>query len=135
MSDWNAKIIKEFRENEGRVGGYFKNTPLLLLHNTGAKSGKARINPVAYLEDGERLIVIASKGGADSHPDWYFNVKANPDVRVEVGIEEFDAKATITEEPERSELYARMAAKNANFAEYESKAERVIPVIALTRKA
>ena len=135
MSDWNAKIIKEFRENEGRVGGYFKNTPLLLLHNTGAKSAKVRINPVAYLEDGERLIVIASKGGADSHPDWYFNVKANPDVRIEVGSQEFEAMAEITKEPERSELYARMAAKNANFADYERKTERVIPVIALTRRA
>jgi deazaflavin-dependent oxidoreductase (nitroreductase family) len=133
MSNWNEKIITEFRENKGKVGGHFERTPLLLLHSVGAKSGKARINPVAYIEDEGRLIVIASKGGADSHPDWYFNVKANPSITVEVGTEQFEAKAAITSEPERSELYAKMAARNPGFAEYEKKTSRKIPVIALER--
>ena len=136
INDWNKAIIEEFRANEGKVGGTFENTPLLLLHTTGAKSGLPRINPVAYLADGERYVVIASKAGAPSHPDWYHNVAANPAVRVEVGTEQFAAQATVAAEPERTELYEKMAARNPVFNEYKEKAAgRVIPVIILNRAA
>ncbi len=135
MSDFNQKIIAEFRENDGVVGGYFEGQTVLLLHTTGAKSGKERVNPVVTIEDDNRYVVVASKGGAASHPDWYYNLKANPRVNVEVGAERFEAQATITEEPERSELYAKMVERMPGFAEYEEKTAgiRTIPVITLNR--
>lgn len=132
MSDWNKQIIEEFRANEGRVGGYFKNTTLLLLHNIGAKSGKQRVNPVAYTKDNGRYVIIASKGGASTNPDWYYNLKANPEVEVEVGTDRFKVQAKVTEEPERTRLYDQMAAKYKGFEEYRQKTERQIPVITLT---
>lgn len=132
-NDWNQKIIKEFRENGGKVGGHFKNTPLLLLHTIGAKSGKPRLNPVAYLEDGERFVIIASKAGAPTNPAWYHNIVANPEVSVEVGTKKFQARATITDEPERTQLYQKMVELNPGFAAYPRKTVRVIPVITLTR--
>jgi deazaflavin-dependent oxidoreductase (nitroreductase family) len=131
-NDWNGKIIEEFRANEGRVGGMFANTPLLLLHTTGAKSGMARINPLAYLKDGERYVIIASKGGAPTNPDWYYNVVARPEVQIEVGTEQMAARATVAEEPERAALYEKMVAKNPGFDEYRRKTTRTIPVIVLT---
>ncbi len=133
-NDWNKQIIAEFRANDGKVGGTFENTPLLLLHTTGAKSGKQRVNPVAYVEDGDRLVILASKGGGPTNPDWYYNLVANPDVRVEVGTDEFDAMAAVAQEPERTELFNRMAERNPGFREYQQRTERVIPVITLTRK-
>ncbi|MFN2221484.1 MAG: nitroreductase family deazaflavin-dependent oxidoreductase [Candidatus Promineifilaceae bacterium] len=133
MSDFNKQIIEEFRANGGKVGGYFANSTLLLLHTTGARSGKERVNPVVTFEDGDRLVIVASKGGAPSHPDWYYNILANPVVGVEYGDEEFQARATITEEPERTELYERMEGELASFSEYKRKAGRVIPVITLSR--
>ncbi|MCA9954432.1 MAG: nitroreductase family deazaflavin-dependent oxidoreductase [Ardenticatenaceae bacterium] len=135
QNDWNKKIIEEFRANEGKVGGYFVNTPLLLLHTTGAKSGQPRINPLAYLEDGDRYVIVASKGGAPDNPDWYYNVVAHPDVEVEVGTQQFSAHAAVADEPERSELYEKMVAKNPGFDEYRQKTTRTIPVIVLTPKA
>ena len=132
MSDWNKQIIEEFRANEGKVGGRFTNTTLLLLHTTGAKSGKERVNPVAALKDGDRYIIIASKGGAPSNPDWYYNLSANPRVEVEFGTERFAAEAHVASEPERSELYDKVASKYPGFRDYEEKTERVIPVITLT---
>jgi deazaflavin-dependent oxidoreductase (nitroreductase family) len=132
MSDWNQKIIEEFRANAGKVTGW---KTLLLLHTTGAKSGSPHLNPAAYTEDGDRLVIIASKGGADTHPDWYYNVVANPNVTVEVGAEKYDAVATIEEEPERTRLYDQMAAKYPGFEEYRQKTSRIIPVITLKRKA
>ena len=134
VKNWNKQIIAEFRANDGKVGGYFKNTKLLLLHTTGRKSGQPRVNPVATMPDGNRFVIVASKAGADSHPDWYYNVVANPQVRIEVGTEEFDALATVAEEPARSELYARVAEVYPGFKEYEQKTTRVIPVITLTRR-
>jgi deazaflavin-dependent oxidoreductase (nitroreductase family) len=134
MNDWNKKIIEEFRANGGKVGGRLENMSLLLLHTTGARSGQPRINPVVYMKDGERHVIIASKGGAPTHPGWYYNLVANPEVSVEVGTEEFKALATVTSEPERAELYARMASLYPFFADYEQKTERVIPVITLTRR-
>ena len=104
MADMNQKIIEEFRANDGKVGGFFADNTLLLLHTIGAKSGKERINPLATFEDGDRLVVVASKGGAPSDPDWYFNVLANPVVNVEYGTESFQARADTTTEPERTRL-------------------------------
>jgi deazaflavin-dependent oxidoreductase (nitroreductase family) len=134
MSDFNKAIIDEFRANDGKVGGYFAGANMLLLHTVGAKSGQARTNPMVYVTDGDRLVVIASKGGADSNPDWYYNLLANPNVRVELGTEQFQARATaITEEPERSRLYAKMVEHRPAFAEYEQKTSRKIPAIILER--
>lgn len=129
----NKAIIREFRENDGKVGKPFADIALLLLHTIGAKSGLARINPLAYLADGERFVVIASKGGAPTNPDWYYNIVANPEVSVEVGTEEFHAQATIATEPERTQLYEKMVSLNPGFAEYLKKTTRIIPVIILTR--
>jgi deazaflavin-dependent oxidoreductase (nitroreductase family) len=130
MSDWNDKVIAEFRANHGKVGGQFAGFPLLLLHTTGAKSGAVRVNPVAYAPDGDRLLVFASAAGADNHPAWYLNLVANPGVPVQVS----SPTSTVTPlpEPDRSEQYAAMAAKNPGFAEYEQKTSRVIPVVALS---
>ncbi|MEM7346121.1 MAG: nitroreductase family deazaflavin-dependent oxidoreductase [Chloroflexota bacterium] len=133
MSDMNKAVIEEFRANSGKVGGYFENSTLLLLHTTGAKSGKQRLNPLVTVEDGDRLVVAASKAGAPSHPDWYHNVVANSAVEVEYGPDRFQAQAVITEEPERSELYKKLASAFPAFAEYKEKTTRVIPIIALTR--
>ena len=131
-NDWNSGTIAEFRANGGKVGGYFAGKDLLLLHTTGAKSGQRRVNPVAYVRDGDRLVVIASKGGAPTNPDWYYNVVANPQVTVEVGTEQFEAHATVAAEPERTRLYAEMVKVNPGFADYERKTTRQIPVIILT---
>ena len=133
MSSWNKQIIEEFRANDGKVGGHFANNTLLLLHTTGAKSGKERVNPLVTFEDGDRLVIVASKGGAPSNPDWYYNILANPEVTVEYGTEKFPARATITSEPERTELYEKMESKMAAFSEYKVKAGRVIPVVTLSR--
>ncbi|MBK7896993.1 MAG: nitroreductase family deazaflavin-dependent oxidoreductase [Anaerolineaceae bacterium] len=131
----NRQIIEEFRANDGVVGGFFTNRPLLLLHTTGAKSGQPRLNPLVTMPDGDRYIIIASKGGAPSHPDWYYNLLANPHVSIEVGTEQFDVTATVAEEPERSQLYAKIAAQHNFFADYAQKVTtRTIPVIILTRK-
>lgn len=133
VSDWNKKIIEEFRANDGKVGGHFANNTLLLLHTTGAKSGKEHVNPLVTFEDGDRLVIVASKGGGPSNPDWYYNILANPDVTVEYGTEVFQARATVTSEPERTELYEKMESQMASFSEYKLKAGRVIPVVTLSR--
>lgn len=132
LNERNKKIIAEFRANDGRVGGNFEGKTLLLLHTTGAKSGQERINPLACIKDGDRLAVIASKGGADTHPDWYYNVIANPQVTVEFGTEKFQAQTTIAKEPERTRLYAKMVEVMPGFGDYRRKTTRVIPVIVLT---
>ena len=130
-SEYNQKVIEEFRANGGEVTG--RGRTVLLLHTIGAKSYKEHINPVAHTRDGDRYVIIASKGGAPNNPDWYHNIVANPFVNVEVGTEKFQAKATIVEEPERTRLYDQMAAVMPGFAEYQKKTTRVIPVIVLTR--
>ena len=132
-NDWNKAIIAEFRANGGKVGGQFAGATLLLLHTTGAKSGQERVNPVVYTTDGDQLVVIASKGGAPTNPDWYYNLVANPQVTVEVNTEQFQAEATIPAEPERTRLYNQMATAMPGFAEYQRKTERIIPVVVLTR--
>lgn len=133
QNNWNKAIIEEFRANSGKVGGPFSGKTLLLLHTVGAKSGQERINPVASVTDGDRLVIIASKGGAPTNPDWYYNILANPLVTVEVGTKQFQARAAIASEPERTRLYNQMVAMMPGFAEYQQKTTRVIPVIALTR--
>jgi deazaflavin-dependent oxidoreductase (nitroreductase family) len=132
VNDWNKAIIAEFRANSGKVGGMFAGRTLLLLHTIGAKSGQERINPVACVTDGDRLVIIASKGGAPTHPDWYYNILAHPTVTVEVGTEQFQATAAVAPEPERTRLYSQMVSVMPGFAEYQQKTSRVIPVIILT---
>ena len=132
VNNWNKKVIEEFRANEGRVGGNFEGKSLLLLHTKGAKSQQERINPVACIKDGDRLAVIASKAGAPTHPDWYYNIVANPQVTVEVGAENFQALASVAEEPERTRLYDQMVEVMPGFDDYRRNTTRVIPVIVLT---
>ena len=131
--DWNKTVIEEFRANDGKVGGMFEGRTLLLLHTSGAKSQQPRINPVAYVRDGDRLVIIASKGGAPTNPDWYYNLIAQPLVTVEVGTEQFQVRATVAAEPERTRLYQQMVSMMPGFAEYEQKTTRKIPVVILTR--
>lgn len=131
--DWNSGIIEEFRANEGKVGGRFTGAPLLLLTTTGAKTGRRRTSPMMYLPDGDRLLVFASKGGADTHPDWYRNLVANPRVTLEVGTEEFDADAEVVTGDERDRIYARQTELYPRFGEYQRKTTRKIPVVALRR--
>ena len=132
VNERNLKIVDEFRANEGRVGGWFEGKALLLLHTKGAKSQQERVNPVAYVKDGNRYVVIASKGGASTHPDWYYNILASPLVTVEVGREKFQAHAAVSQEPERTRLYDQMVAVMPGFDDYRRKTKRVIPVIVLT---
>jgi len=133
-SDWNAQTIAEFRRNHGKVGGNFEGAPLLLLHHVGARTGKQRVNPMMYLKDGDRYLVFASKAGADTNPDWYHNIKAHPDVQIEVGDETMDAHASEIKGPERDRLYARQASLYPRFADYQKQTKRVIPVMALAPK-
>jgi deazaflavin-dependent oxidoreductase (nitroreductase family) len=129
----NQAIIDEFRTNSGNVGGYFAGKTLLLLHTIGAKSGEERVNPVAYVKDGERFVIIASKGGAPTNPAWYYNLLAHPVVMVEVGTEQLQARAQEAKEPERTRLYQKMVEMMPGFADYEKKTTRVIPVFTVTR--
>ncbi len=137
MSDangFNDGIIEEFRANGGKVGGPFEGSPMLLLTVTGARTGRRYTHPLVHTRDGDRIVIIASKGGADTHPDWYFNLLANPVVTVEVGDEAFDAKATPHPEgPERDRLFAAQANLMPGFWDYEKKTNRVIPVVTLER--
>jgi len=132
MSDWNAGIIEEFRANEGRVASFGKQ-PLLLLTHTGAKTGTKRTNPLAYFPDGDRFVIVASKGGAPTNPDWYHNLRANPHATVEMGTETFDVTAEEAGPEERERLWELVTTSNANFKEYEGKTARTIPLFILRR--
>jgi deazaflavin-dependent oxidoreductase (nitroreductase family) len=132
MNDFNQNVIEEFRANGGRVGGPFEGGTLLLLHHTGAKSGASRINPLMYLPDGGRYVIFASKAGAPTNPDWYHNLKANPNVTIEVGDGTLEAVATEATGEERDRLYEAQKERFASFADYEQKTDRLIPVIVLT---
>jgi len=131
--DRNKAIMEEFRANGGKVGGYFAGKTLLILHTVGAKSGEERVNPTAYIMDDDHFVIIASKGGAPTNPNWYYNLLAHPLVSVEVGTEFFLARAEVATEPERTRLYNKMAEMLPSFADYRQKTTRVIPVIKLTR--
>ena len=135
MNDFNRAVIEEFRANDGKVGGPFEGAPVLLLTATGAKSGERRTTPVMYLPDGERMVIFASFGGAPTNPAWYHNLVANPSASVEVGPETVEVDAVETSGEERDRLFRRQAELYPQFAEYEQKTTRQIPVIALVPKA
>lgn len=136
--DWNAKIIKEFRENGGEVGGNFEGAPMLLLHHQGRKSGKANVTPMMYLQDdsdADTVYVFASKAGAPSNPAWYYNITTAGRAEIERGTETYDVTVSEVGGAERDRIYAEQARRYPGFAEYETKVEgvRVIPVVALHR--
>ena len=133
-NDFNGRIIEEFRANGGRVGGPFAGQPLLLLHHIGARSGVERVNPLVYLEDGERFVIFASKAGAPANPAWYHNLKAHPDVTIEVGSETIPVSAQEVTGAERDRLFDAQSAAMPTFASYQEQTERIIPAIALTRR-
>jgi len=134
MSDWNEKVIAEFRANGGKVGGNFEGAPLLLLHSTGAKSEQERVNPMMYQAVGDGFAVFASKAGADTHPDWYHNLKAHPEARIEVGPDEIYVMARVLDAQQREPIWQEQKARYPGFADYEAKTERVIPVLILERR-
>jgi len=133
MSDWNAKIIDEFRANAGKVGGPFEGAPVLLLHTRGARTDHERVNPVVYQPVGDGVAVFASKGGAPTNPDWYHNLKANPDVKIEIGTDTLDVRARILGDDERAPIWEKQKELMPGFAEYEQKTSRQIPVVLLER--
>ena len=134
MKQFNQGLIKEFRDNGGKaVSGPFVNAPLLLLTTTGAKSGKPFTTPLVYTKDGDRIVIIASYGGAPRNPPWYHNLVANPVVTVEVGTEKYKAKATQVSGPERDRLFAAQAKLMPFFSDYQNKTNRQIPLLTLTR--
>jgi len=130
-NDWNARIIAEFRANEGKLGGGFEGAPVLLLHTTGAKTGRERVNPMMYRQVGENYAVFASKAGAPTNPDWYHNLLANPGVRAEIGTQTLDLTARVADNGEREPIWAAQKAEYPGFAEYEAKTTRQIPVVIL----
>ena len=133
MTDFNAKVIEEFRANQGAVSGW-EHMPLLLLHHVGAKSGQERVQPLAYRDDGGRYVIYASKAGADTNPAWYHNLKAHPDVSIEVGDRTVAVRAEEATGAERDRLFRVQAEATPQFAAYAEKTARVIPVIVLVPK-
>ena len=134
MKDFNQQIIEEFRQNEGKVGGPFEGAPLILLTTTGAKTGRSRTHPVVcQIADDGSLFIFASKAGAPTNPDWYHNLVAHPLVGVEYGAESFEATAEVVTGPQRDAIFAKQVQRFPDFAEYEVRAHRTIPVIALRR--
>lgn len=132
FQDWNAKIIAEFRSNDGKVGGNFEGAPLLLLHHTGARSGQARITPMMYQDLGEgRVAVFASKAGADTHPAWYHNLTAHPQVSAEIGTDTCTFTARTAAGDERTSIWEKQKADFPGFAGYEAATTREIPVVIL----
>jgi deazaflavin-dependent oxidoreductase (nitroreductase family) len=134
MSEWNDKIIEEFRANGGKVGGNFEGAPLLLLHTTGAKSGLPRVSPMMYQAVEGGWAVFASYAGLDVHPAWYHNLKANPEASIEVGTETIDVTARELAPDERTPVWEEQKRRYPGFAGYEKKTDRVIPVMLLTRR-
>jgi deazaflavin-dependent oxidoreductase (nitroreductase family) len=130
--DWNRQTIEEFRANQGQVGGVWEGKPLLILTTSGAKSGQPRTNPMMYMRKDDRLFVFASKGGAPSSPDWYYNLIAHPDVTVEIGDQTYQAIAKPVTGEERDRIYDEWAERYPQFREYQEKTTRIIPVIELT---
>lgn len=131
-NDWNTRIIEEFRANGGKVGGQFDGAPLLLLHSTGARSGKERVHPMMYQDLGDGSVaVFASKAGAPDNPDWFHNVSANPSVEVEIGAEVRRCTARVAQGDERERIWSRQKSDYPGFADYEQKTDRMIPVVVL----
>src|SRR6516225_11207871 len=129
----NQSVIEEFRANQGRVGGPLEGWPVLLLTMTGAKTGRTLVRPLCYSRDGDRIVVIASRGGAPRNPPWYHNLIANPVVTVEVGSDKFKARANQTSGAERQRLFDAQARLMPFFNDYQNKTKRQIPVLTLTR--
>ncbi|CAN3127086.1 F420H(2)-dependent quinone reductase [Mycobacterium sp. smrl_JER01] len=134
FDEMNRPVIEEFRATGGKAGGIFEGKPLVLVHHIGARSGTERIAPLVPLLEGDRIYIFASKGGADTHPDWYHNLVAHPEITVELGTETFDATARPLQGAERDEVYARQVAIEPQFGEYQRNTTRVIPVVELVRK-
>ena len=133
MSDWNTQVIEEFRANEGRVGGQFTGATLLLLHHVGARSGTERVTPLVYFPGNDRMVIVASKGGAPDNPAWYHNLKANPETTVEVGTESVPVKAVELTGDDYDRTWDEIVAKMPGFGEYRTKTTRRIPLLALHR--
>jgi len=131
VSDFNTQVIEEFRETGGNVGGWFEDKDVLILHTSGARSGLKRLAPLVYRREGDRIFVFASKGGSDTNPDWYHNLKADPTVTVEIGSHTSTNIAVEIVGEERDAIYARQAAAIDNFATYQAGTDRIIPVIEL----
>ena len=131
-ADYNERIIDEFRANGGKPPSWGGSSPLLLLHHRGAKSGVARVNPVAYLDDDGRYVIFASKAGAPTNPAWYHNLKAHPETTIEVGGDTIGVTAREVSGEERERLFGAQAQRSPQFAEYRQKTDRVIPVVVLT---
>lgn len=133
MNEFNKNIVEEFRSNAGVVGGPFEGRPLLILHTTGAKSGQPRLAPLAYFDVEGKLIIVGSKAGADTNPDWVHNLRANPQAHIEIGTEAYDVVASEMSREERDEAYPKLVAEAPGFGEYQAKTSRVIPLFELTR--
>jgi deazaflavin-dependent oxidoreductase (nitroreductase family) len=133
LDDFNQGVIKEFRANQGKVGGQMAGMPVLLLTMTGAKTGRTLTRPLVYTRDGDRIVIIASFAGAPHNPPWYHNLVANPVATVEVGAEKFQVRASVTSGEERQRLFDRQAEQMAIFRDYQKKTTRQIPVLVLTR--
>jgi deazaflavin-dependent oxidoreductase (nitroreductase family) len=133
VNGWNEQVIAEFRANGGKVGGMFEGASMILVHHFGAKSGTERVSPMVWFPDGDRILIIASKAGAPTNPDWYHNLKAHPRVTVEVGTETFPVIAEELPRAERDEKWAQITSAAPGFAEYQEKTTRVLPVLALSR--
>lgn len=134
MTNWNERnhgVIQEFRASGGRAAG----RELLLLTTKGSRSGKSHTTPLMYLKDGDIIAVFGSKGGAPDHPDWYKNLVANPEVRVEVDGEDFETRAELAGPEERDRLYGMQAERHPMFGDYQKRAGRTIPVVILRRPA
>jgi deazaflavin-dependent oxidoreductase (nitroreductase family) len=131
VSEWNRRIVEEFRANEGQVGGPFEGRPILLLHHTGARSGIERVNPLAYQKVGDAYAVFGSKGGAPTNPDWYHNLIANPNAKIEVGTETIDVVARIPGPEEHERIWEEQKRLMPGFADYERITTRQIPVVVL----
>ena len=134
MNQKNQQVIQEFRASGGVVSVTPPRGPVLLLHTKGAKTGRDCLTPLMYLQDGDRQVIFASMGGWRRNPDWYYNLLANPEASIEVGAEVFGVTAVVIQGEERDRLFARQAKAYPQFAYYQGKTTRVIPVIALQRR-
>ena len=134
MHDYNQQVITEFRANHGRVGGDFDGAPLLLLHHRGARTGTERVTPVMYRHDGDTWVIFASKAGAPTNPDWYHNLRANPDTTIEDGTDTINVTATVADPATRDRLWAAQKHDVPQFADYEAATTRTIPVVLLDRR-
>ena len=133
LEAFNNSIVAEFRANAGKVGGPFEGATLLLLTSTGRKSGQPRINPLAYFTVDGRMIIVGSKAGSDTNPDWVHNLRANPSAHVEVGADAYDVTAHELSTDERDAIFAKVVAAAPGFGEYQAKTTRVIPLFELKR--